>query len=85
MWWTFPQLRGLGSSEDALYFGISGLKEAQAYMEHDLLRKRYAESARLVLESGKTAGEVFGTLDALKLRSSLTLFQAAEPGRHQFM
>ncbi len=75
MWFVFPQLRGLGSSPTAIRFGISSAEEARAYLEHDVLGPRLRECARLVAQiDGRSAQEIFGWPDDLKLRSSMTLF-----------
>ena len=81
MWFIFPQLRGLGISSTARRFGLSGLEEARAYLAHPLLGGRLCECTRLVLAvEGRSAYEIFGSPDDLKLRSCLTLFAyAAEP------
>jgi uncharacterized protein (DUF1810 family) len=81
MWFIFPQLRGLGMSSTARRFGLSGLEEARAYLAHPLLGARLRECTRLVLAvEGRSAHEIFGSPDDLKLRSCLTLFaQAAAP------
>jgi len=81
MWFIFPQLRGLGLSSTARRFGLSGLEEACAYLAHPLLGGRLRECTRLLLAlEGRTAHEIFGSPDDLKLRSCLTLFAyAAEP------
>lgn len=81
MWFVFPQLRGLGASSTARRFGLTGLEEARAYLAHPLLGSRLRECTRLVLAvEGRTAHEIFGSPDDLKLRSCLTLFaQAAGP------
>jgi uncharacterized protein (DUF1810 family) len=81
MWFIFPQLRGLGMSSTARRFGLSGLEEARAYLAHPLLGARLCECTRLVLAvQGRSAHEIFGSPDDLKLRSCLTLFaQAAAP------
>jgi len=81
MWFIFPQLRGLGMSSTARRFGLSGLEEARAYLAHPLLGARLRECTRLVLAvQGRSAHEIFGSPDDLKLRSCLTLFaQAAAP------
>lgn len=78
MWFVFPQLRGLGHSSMAERYGIGSLAEARAYLDHRLLGSRM----RTIVEAlqdlvGSTAQEVFGELDAMKLRSSLTLFLEA--------
>jgi uncharacterized protein (DUF1810 family) len=81
MWFIFPQLRGLGLSSTARRFGLSGLEEARAYLAHPLLGARLRECTRLLLAvEGRTAHEIFGSPDDLKLRSCLTLFAyAADP------
>lgn len=78
MWFIFPQLKGLGVSPTARRFGIAGLEEARAYLAHPLLGTRLRECTRLVLAvEGRTAHEIFGSPDDLKLRSCLTLFAHA--------
>jgi uncharacterized protein (DUF1810 family) len=80
MWFVFPQLRGLGSSATARYFALSGTEEARAYWEHPLLGGRLRECVALLLAvDGRTAQEIFGSPDDLKLRSSLTLFAQVTP------
>jgi uncharacterized protein (DUF1810 family) len=81
MWFVFPQLKGLGVSSIARRFGLSGLGEARAYLAHPLLGSRLRECTRTVLTvERRTANEIFGSPDDLKLRSCLTLFaQAAAP------
>ena len=80
MWFIFPQLRGLGSSAMAQHYGIASLDEARAYLAHPVLGPHY----RICVEAVDSLGTndpvaVFGTTDAMKLRSSLTLFEAAAP------
>lgn len=78
MWFVFPQMRGLGTSGMALRFGISGMDEARAYLAHPVLGPRLEHVTRLVLAAGvRTAHEIFGTPDDLKLRSAMTLFARA--------
>lgn len=78
MWFVFPQLRGLGHSPTAQFFGIDGLGEARAYLAHPVLGARLVECADAVTAAaGRTAVEIFGTIDALKLCSSMTLFARA--------
>jgi uncharacterized protein (DUF1810 family) len=81
MWYVFPQLRGLGISPTAQFYGLSGLAEAQALARHPLLGARLRECTRRVdaLRPGATAEAVFGAVDALKLRSCMTLFERADP------
>lgn len=79
IWFIFPQLAGLGRSPTAQFYGIRSLLEARAYLAHPVLGDRYREAVRTVLDwaDRKTAIEILGDIDALKLRSSLTLFEAA--------
>ena len=78
MWFIFPQLRGLGVSATARRFGLSGLEEARAYLAHPVLGLRLRECTRALLAiEGRTAHQIFGSPDDLKLRSCLTLFAAA--------
>ena len=80
MWFVFPQLRGLGRSSTAWRYGIVSLAEAQAYLAHDILGPRLRECAAAAASlEGRTAAEVFGSPDDQKLRSSLTLFEQADP------
>ena len=75
MWYIFPQLRGLGRSSMAHIYGISGLEEAKAYLEHPILSERLYEICGALLEhKGANIVEIFGDIDTLKLRSSMTLF-----------
>ena len=78
MWFIFPQLRGLGRSEMAYAYGINGLKEAREYLNDPRLSIRLREICLALLEhKNKTAHEIFGEVDAMKLRSSMTLFALA--------
>ena len=78
MWFIFPQLRGLGRSRMADEFGISSIEEARAYLSHPLLGSRLRECVEALQDlTDVTANEVLGEVDALKLRSSLTLFSLA--------
>jgi uncharacterized protein (DUF1810 family) len=78
MWFVFPQLAGLGRSEMSQRYALSSLAEAQAYLAHPILGPRLRESALLlVATTGRTAEEIFGPLDAMKLHSSMTLFHLA--------
>ena len=82
MWFIFPQLAGLGRSPTAQRYGITSLEEASAYLAHPLLGPRLNECVEAVLPwAGRhSAEEILGPIDALKLRSSLTLFDSVEPG-----
>jgi uncharacterized protein (DUF1810 family) len=88
MWFVFPQVAGLGLSAMAREFAISSVAEARAYLAHPVLGPRLRECARVVAQAeGKTAERIFGPVDAMKLRSSMTLFEAADPaeaGRNVF-
>jgi uncharacterized protein (DUF1810 family) len=80
MWFVFPQIAGLGSSPTAREYAISSLAEARAYLAHPVLGRRLVESAELVAAvEGRSAAEVFGHPDDLKLWSSMTLFARAAP------
>jgi uncharacterized protein (DUF1810 family) len=85
MWFIFPQLKGLGLSATSQYFGIASLPEAEAYWQHPVLGARIRECTELVLAAKvRTAHEIFGSPDDLKLRSSLTLFELAAPNEAIF-
>lgn len=85
MWFVFPQLRGLGSSPTAVRYGIASLDEARAYLDHDLLGPRLRECVGLVnAVQGRTATQIFGSIDELKLRSSMTLFARATKDNQDF-
>jgi uncharacterized protein (DUF1810 family) len=78
MWFIFPQLRGLGHSPTARFYGIASLGEARAYGAHAVLGPRLILCARTVLDSSAgSLHEIFGSPDDLKFRSSMTLFAAA--------
>jgi uncharacterized protein (DUF1810 family) len=86
MWFVFPQIAGLGHSPMSQRYAISSLDEARAYLAHPVLGPRLAECAAIVagLPGDRTAEQVFGPVDALKLRSSMTLFQRADPAQPGF-
>jgi uncharacterized protein (DUF1810 family) len=85
MWFVFPQVEGLGSSMTARKFAISSLAEARAYLDHPVLGPRLIECAQILAATdGKSAAEIFGGIDAVKLRSSMTLFIAAAPDEPAF-
>lgn len=78
MWFVFPQLKGLGRSATALHYGIADRAEAEAYLAHPVLGPRLIEISRAMLAHDDTAAEtILGSVDALKLRSCTTLFEAA--------
>ena len=81
MWFVFPQVAGLGMSAMSREYAISSTDEARAYLAHPVLGPRLRECARIVADTeGRTAQQVFGHVDAVKLRSSMTLFAAADDG-----
>ena len=80
MWFVFPQIAGLGRTPTAQRYAIASLQEARAYLDHPVLGPRLRQAAGIVAGlSGRTAEEVFGGIDSLKLRSSMTLFHRAAP------
>ena len=85
MWFVFPQVAGLGKSQMSWWYAIASLEEARLYLAHPILGERLEECARILTESGgKTAEEIFGPVDAMKLRSSMTLFARAAPDNPLF-
>jgi uncharacterized protein (DUF1810 family) len=80
MWFIFPQLRGLGRSATARRYGLASKEEALAYWRHPVLGARLKECCERVMSvKGKTALQIFGSVDALKFRSCLTLFEQVAP------
>ena len=85
MWFVFPQIAGLGHSEMSRRYAISSLAEARAYLAHPVLGRRLVECASiLVALPDRTAEQIFGGIDAQKLRSSMTLFLRADPDEQVF-
>jgi uncharacterized protein (DUF1810 family) len=85
MWFMFPQLKGLGRSGTAVYYGLDGRAEADAYFQHALLRTRLVQCTQLVLSHpDRTAHAIFGSPDDLKLQSCMTLFEAIAPDEPAF-
>ncbi len=75
MWYVFPQAAGLGYSDTSKYYAIRSLEEARAYLSHPLLGSRLRECAAAVLAvEGRSAQDIFGSPDDVKLQSSMTLF-----------
>ncbi len=81
IWYIFPQMKGLGHSPNSQYYGITSLDEAKEYLSHPVLgtRLRKITEALLAIE-GKSAEEILSRIDAQKVKSSMTLFNAASPG-----
>jgi uncharacterized protein (DUF1810 family) len=86
MWFVYPQLAGLGRSEMSRFYGIASFEEARAYLAHPVLGARLHEAgaAALAAPPGRSAEDVFGPIDAMKLRSSMTLFARAAPDERVF-
>lgn len=85
MWFIFPQVAGLGHSPMSRKFAISSLAEAQAYLRHPLLGPRLIKCAQILAGiNGKSATDIFGPVDAMKLQSSMTLFMSAAPDEPSF-
>lgn len=88
MWFVFPQLRGLGRSAMSAHYGIASAAEARAYAAHPILGPRLRQAARAVLDgharSGRGADGMLGAVDAMKLRSSMTLFEQVLPDEPVF-
>lgn len=77
MWFVFPQIAGLGASPTARFYAIASADEAHAYLAHPLLGARLGECAETILaHRGASAEAILGPIDAMKLRSSMTLFEA---------
>jgi uncharacterized protein (DUF1810 family) len=85
MWFIFPQIAGLGQSPMSIRFAIASLDEAQAYLAQPVLGARLRECARLTLAvESKTARDIFGSIDEVKFRSSMTLFARTAPDEDVF-
>ena len=86
MWFVFPQVAGLGRSAMSQQYAIASLDEARAYLAHPILGPRLRECAGAVLATtGRSAEEILGGIDAVKLRSSMTLFHRAAPDEALFV
>ena len=85
MWFVFPQIAGLGFSAMSQRYAIGSLAEARAYLAHPVLGERLRECAAAVLAvEGSSAEQIFGGIDAVKLRSCMTLFHRADPSEPVF-
>jgi len=85
MWFIFPQVAGLGRTPTAQYFAISSLDEARAYLRHPVLGPRLRECAGILAGLDRTdPDQILGGVDAMKLRSSMTLFMTAAPDEPAF-
>jgi uncharacterized protein (DUF1810 family) len=85
IWYIFPQVRGLGFSEISNRYALSSIDEARRYLKHELLGARLQECTQLVLDiRNRTAEDIFGPVDAMKFRSSMTLFSLCSPSGSLF-
>ena len=85
MWFVFPQIAGLGVTEMSRRYAISSLDEARLYLAHPILGERLEECARILTElDRRSAQDILGPVDAMKLRSSMTLFARAAPESRLF-
>ncbi|HTT94228.1 MAG TPA: DUF1810 domain-containing protein [Solirubrobacterales bacterium] len=86
IWFVFPQIAGLGQSAMSRAYAIGTLAEARAYLEHPLLGPRLEECCEALLSTDPslTADQILGPVDAIKVRSSMTLFHRADPARKLF-
>lgn len=84
IWFIFPQLRGIGRSRMSYHYGIQDIAEAKSYYAHPILGKRLQEATLLLLQQDKDLVEIFGHLDAMKVKSCMTLFYHAT-GDKMFM
>jgi uncharacterized protein (DUF1810 family) len=85
IWYVFPQIKGLGNSSNSEFYGLAGLAEARAYLNHPLLGHRLKEAtAALLAHRLQNATAILGEIDALKFKSCLTLFSLADPSERMF-
>lgn len=86
IWFIFPQIKGLGHSANSAFYGITSVQEAAAYLQHPILGPRLIECTQLVNSvEGRSAEDIFGEIDAMKFRSSMTLFSQAAPDNQIFI
>lgn len=85
IWYVFPQLKGLGFSQASQFYGVSGIEEARAYLAHPILGPRLRACVDAMLAAaGGSAEAILGSTDAMKFRSSMTLFARAAPQEELF-
>ena len=85
IWFVFPQIAGLGRSEMSRFYALGSRDEARAYLAHPVLGPRLVECCRLLLAvRGRSAEDILGSIDAIKVRSCVTLFQRADPDEPVF-
>ena len=85
MWFVFPQIAGLGRSETARFYAIASAAEARAYLGHPVLGARLIEATKAAIAAPGSAEAIFGGIDAVKLRSSMTLFEAVADDQALFV
>ena len=80
IWYIFPQLKGLGTSNNSIYYGLDNIEEARAYLAHPILGSRLRNICEVLLtHKEKSIIEILGDIDTMKVRSSMTLFHAVSP------
>lgn len=84
IWYIFPQIEGLGRSSTAKYYSIKDLAEAREYLAHPILRERLIEISEALLENDDSAFNILGYIDAMKVRSCMTLFHETDPSTEVF-
>ena len=85
MWYIFPQIKGLGFSSMSIQYSISSLLEAEEYLNHPILGSRIRECTRIVLNiNSHSARQIFGSIDEIKFRSSMTLFNYVQKNENIF-
>lgn len=84
IWYIFPQIEELGRSSTAKYYGIKDLAEAREYLAHPVLRARLIEISEALLENDDSAVDILGYIDAIKVKSCMTLFHVADPSIEVF-
>ena len=84
MWFIFPQIQGIGTSETSAYYAIGSIDEARSYLNHQLLGRRLKEITSVINEASSSADTIFGSVDAAKFLSSMTLFYRIDPEQTVF-
>lgn len=79
IWYIFPQIKGLGRSGTAQYYALDSLDEAKSYLQNQLLHERLIEISEALLENNDRIESIVGYVDAMKVRSCMTLFREADP------
>ena len=79
IWYIFPQIKGLGYSSISKYYGIDGIEEAREYYNNEYLRNHLIEISNALLDNDNSALNIFGSIDSLKVKSCMTLFELVDP------